>query len=223
MLIVDTTSLLATLDMVSEAHLYHAPIPDSIRQDIASLIIRRQVRDGKDAGFFIPFTDESFVPFKLFTGEPLHTKLARKHIPLIETARALRFLSLDDPSIVHCLHLAKQCMSPMCYSQFCSQGECKTLSIAYLRYLSMDGVRGNNPGLGILLGHLENYRDGNGRWKGFPFFYCLLMLIEMELPQAIRELQYARPLCLQLYRKDWGTDSISKRRQAILTTALARS
>jgi hypothetical protein len=38
---------------------------------------------------------------------------------------------------------------------------------------------------------LEKARDGRGRWKGFPYYYTVLALSEISLPEAKGELAYA--------------------------------
>lgn len=76
-----------------------------------------------------------------------------------------------------------------------------------------------NSFLTKLIGHC----DGKGKWNGFPYYYTLLMLSEVDDPLAIQEFQYAAPL----FQKQTGlllsTDPILKRRQAILTQAFSRS
>jgi hypothetical protein len=73
------------------------------------------------------------------------------------------------------------------------------------------------------LTNLTDYRDGKGRWGGFPFFYTVLMLSETDSPLAIQELKYAAPFCEKQLSQNWSADPISKRRQEIISKALARS
>ena len=37
-------------------------------------------------------------------------------------------------------------------------------------------------------------RDGNGQWRRFPFWYTVLALSEMDVPDALRQLKYAAPV-----------------------------
>jgi len=37
-------------------------------------------------------------------------------------------------------------------------------------------------------------RDGKGQWRRFPFWYTVLALSEMDVPEASRELKYAAPV-----------------------------
>jgi len=67
------------------------------------------------------------------------------------------------------------------------------------------------------------YRDGKGKWDGFPFFYTLLLLTEADDPLATQELTYAAPVCEKQLTQNWHSDPISMRRQEILSRALARS
>ena len=223
MSIVHPASLADTLDITSEAYFNDSPLPSPLRQEIAMWIISRQVQSGANAGYFIPFAAETETRARLFTGELLHTNLARRHIQLIEAARVLKLLGIEHPAAVDSIRMAYQCMDTMCYSQFCAKGECKVLTIAYLRLLSLDGVPDSVARLASLFARLSDYRDGRGKWNGFPYFYMLLMLTEVDHPLADQELEYTLPVCNKLSSQVWPSDSISKRRQAIITHVLARS
>jgi len=38
---------------------------------------------------------------------------------------------------------------------------------------------------------LRDHRDGNGKWRRFTFFYTLLALSEIDMPEAVEELRYS--------------------------------
>ncbi len=221
--IVRPTSLAATLDSAADALFYQKPIPAGLRKDLATLLINRQVQSGSNSGFFIPFTAESATESRLFSGEQLNTEFARRHIQLIEAARVLKLLAMDITAAARSIQIADRRMNTMCYSKFCSKGECKSVTIAYMRYLTSSGISDSASRIKPFLTSLVSHRDGKGKWKGFPYFYTLLMLSEVDDPLATQELQYA----VSAFPKQPGlllsTDPISRRRQAILTHAFSRS
>ena len=187
------------------------------------MIISRQCHSGVNSGFFIPFAAESDAKVKLYTGEELKTTLARTHILMIEAARILKLLALDSHALTLSIQLADHCMEKMCYRNFCAKGECKALTIAYLRYLLLDGTGNSTEQIEIHLTKLTGQRDGKGKWGGFPFFYTVLALSESDVALAVQELQYALPACKKQQAQSWPADSISIRRQEIIAKALTRS
>jgi hypothetical protein len=111
----------------------------------------------------------------------------------------------------------------MCYSQFCSKGECKSLTIAYMRYLTSSDLVDAPTRLSSFLTKLVIHRDGKGKWNGFPYYYTLLMLTEVDDPLAGDELKYAAPFSQTRPGLLSSVDPISRRRQVILTQAFLRS
>jgi hypothetical protein len=222
MTIIYPTSLSATLDATADSFFHQKLLPPNMREEIAAMIISRQCHSGVNSGFFIPFTAESEVKVKLYTGEQLNTDLARAHILLIEASRILKLLDLESDALTQCILLADQRMDKMCYSNFCTKGECKALSIAYLRYLLLDGSGNAASQIVTHLTKLNAQRDGKGRWGGFPFFYTVLTLSESDEPLAMQELQYVLPICEKQQAQNWLADPISIRHQEIIAKALAR-
>jgi hypothetical protein len=222
MLIVHPTSLAATLDFATEAFFFNKSIPAAHCEELAMMLINRQNHSGTNSGFFIPFAAERETQSRLFSGEQLYTDFARSHIQLIESTRLLKLLSLNKSVVDHSIQIADQRMGTMCYSKFCPKGECKSLTIAYMRYLTTCDLKDSGSLLKSFLSKLVGYRDGKGKWNGFPFYYTLLMLLEVADPLATQELQYAAPICEKQRAQNWPRDPFSNRRQAIVTKALAR-
>ena len=222
-MIIHRTSLSATLDATAEVFFYRQPLSNTLHEEIAALIINRQCQTGVNAGLFIPFAAESETKVKLFSGEQLKTTLAHTHIQLIEAVRILKLLALEGHSVTQSILLAEHCMEKMCYSNFCAKGECRALTIAYLRYLSLDGTGNSASQISTHLTNLTNQHDRKGKWGRFPFYMTLLMLTEADNPLAIQELKYAAPACKKQQAQNWLADPISKRRQEIIVKALARN
>lgn len=223
MIFVRPTSLAATLDTAAEAFFYQKPIPTAHREETASMLISRQIHSGSNSGFFIPFAAETETQSRLFSGEQLNTDFARSHIQLIESARVLNLLGMDNLAVTQSIRVADQRMSTLCYSKFCPKGECKSLTIAYMRYLTSCNASDSGTRLNSFLTKLANHRDGKGKWRGFPYYYTLLMLSEVDDPLATQELQYAAPLCEKQRGRIGSADPISNRRQAIITKVLSRN
>jgi hypothetical protein len=223
MIIVRPTSLADTLDATEESYFYQKPLPTNVREEVASLIISRQVHTGENVGFFIPFAAETETKAKLFSGEQLNTTFAQTHVHLIEATRILKSLALKSQVVTQSILLADRRMDRMCYSKFCAKGECRALTIACLRYLLLDDTGNSASVIHCHLTNLTNYRDRKGKWGNFPFYYTLLMLSEVDDPLAKQELQHAAPNCEKLQAKNWPADPVSKRRQDIIANALARS
>ena len=217
------TSLFSTLDSAAEKLFYQESFSNSLREEIVALILSRQCLTGVNAGFFLPFAAESELKFKLFSGEPLKTSIANNHLPMIEAVRILKLLDAQGHDSTQAIHLANQRMEKMCYSLFCAKGECKALTIAYMRYISLDGTGNSASKINTHLANLAHHRDRKGRWSGFPFFYTLLMLLEITDPLAAEELQYALPACEKLQVQLGPGDPITKRRKKILELVFARS
>jgi len=223
MIIIYPTNLSATLDATAESFFHQKLLPPHLQEEIATMIISRQCHSGVNSGFFIPFAAESEAKVKLYTGEELKTTLARTHILMIEAVRILKLLAQESNALIQSIQLADQRMEKMCYRSFCAKGECKALTIAYLRYLLLDGTGNFAEQIKIHLTNLTGQRDGKGKWGAFPFFYTVLALSESDDPLAIQELQYALPACKKQQAQSWPSDSISIRRQEIIEKALTRS
>jgi hypothetical protein len=95
MIIVHPTSLSDTLDSAAEALFYQKSIDPLLLNDLAAMLISRQIQSGSNAGHFLPFASESRYQSRLFTGEILRTEFACRNIQLIEAARLLALLAMD--------------------------------------------------------------------------------------------------------------------------------
>ena len=222
-MIICPTSLTATVEHAGEAFLYQQPINQIQSEEISSLLVVRQVQSGSNTAFFLPFASEKETQSRLLTGEPLHTDFAYRHIQLIEAARLLLLLAGDTIAVQRSISLAEKRMATSCFSKFCAKGECKAITIAYMRYLACSVGEDSEAQQAHFLTRLSDFRNGRGRWRGFPYFYTLLMLIEVDQPLAGRELQYAAPTCAKLLDHVDDSDRFSRRRQLILNKVLSRN
>lgn len=217
------TSLSEAIDTVSEALFLERPISDELRIDTITLLINRQIHTGTNNGFFLPLSSEPDLPYRLFSGEQLHTKLARRHIQLIEATRLLSLLTQGGHSAARSIKLAESRMDTMCYSKFCASGECKAISVAYLRYLASSAPKSAVDRLSFFLASLASHRDGKGAWRGFPYFYTLLTLSEMDRSMSNNELQYALGSFEKRLARSHSAEPFTRRRQLILNRILSWS
>jgi len=156
----------------------------------------------------------------LITGEKLSTKLAVKNISTIQKARLLSSLSAPNATDKSNLQKLDEWIKKQCFAEFCGVGECRHSSMAYLRYLGT-----LNDEIAVSTGEtfiqrLSESRDGGGRWKGFPFYYTLLVLSEIPSQDARTELQYAVPACQRAMKRISRKNPYSKIRHDVLSDVL---
>jgi hypothetical protein len=70
--------------------------------------------------------------------------------------------------------------------------------------------------------YLKEHRDGNGRWRRFPFYYTLLALTEIPGPAAVREIRYAAPSLESMLSRRGRRGRFDARRREVAERALAR-
>jgi hypothetical protein len=131
----------------------------------------------------------------LITGEKLATKLAVKNIKAVQKARLLSLLKDPSPADLQKLLSLEDWIAKQCFVKFCAVGECRHSSIAYLRYLGAFDDESTKLKIDSFVQTLSEHRDGKGRWKGFPFYYTLLVLSELDTDMARKESEYAVPAC----------------------------
>lgn len=216
-------NLRTTLDSIDEALFSQHPIPPAERQTFALHILSHQIPDGPQAGLFHTGIAGRETAPRLFTGERLYTLLAARHTLLIDSARMLTLLEVKNDAVTRALEIAAQRMEARCYADFCAVGECRHLTLAFMRYLVASHPPGYEQRVDRFLNLLAVHRDQHGKWGTFPFFYTLLIISESYAPQAILERQYAAPVCADALQRPWKDDPFSQRRKAILEKVLIRS
>ncbi|MHA1906020.1 MAG: hypothetical protein ACW98Y_01895 [Candidatus Thorarchaeota archaeon] len=132
---------------------------------------------------------------RLITGEKLATKLAVKNIKAVQKARLLSSLNAPSTEDLQKLLSLEDWIAEQCFAKFCAVGECRHSSIAYLRYLGTFDDESTKSKVDSFVNLISKHRDGKGRWKGFPFYYTLLVLNELKTEVAKKEIEYAIPAC----------------------------
>lgn len=213
-------NLRLTLDAIDEALFYRRSLTPAEREELTIQILSRQLQTGPRAGMFSHGSAERESSPRLFSGERLHTLLAAHHTLLIDSARILTLLEGKTGAVTRAIELASRKMETRCYAGFCAVGECRHLTIAFMRYLIANQPSVGEQRLGTFFTQLAAQRDGQGKWGSFPFYYTLLMLSEGDHPLARQERQYAAPACTALLERTGKDDPVSERRRAILRTIL---
>jgi hypothetical protein len=225
MRLLHTSSLGATVDAINDAMFLGRRVPQSEAKQAALWIASRQGQAGSYAGLPAPMKLDFKQGVQFFTGEGINSGAGVGHILGEEACRALLKLGYKaKPVQVALARASAGLLSRMNehYPKMSGTYCCGSCSVAYWRHLAAGGLDLQEKRLTNGLKHLRGRRDGKGRWQGFPFYYTLLALNEMELPGAVRELKYAAPACERALQHKPPTSKYDKRRQLLLGRVLDR-
>ncbi len=185
-------SLAHTVDAIHSALFLGQPIAAAPARSVARWIASRQGQPGAYGNTFAALPGELERGLVLFTGERVGCAAAR-HILGEETSRALRLLNVADRTVQQALGRADEGLLA-CLARVSSPGVycCGRCSVGLWRNLLSGGLDRQEERLAVGVRHLRSRRKGDGAWRAFPFWYTLLALQEMDLPEARAELSYAR-------------------------------
>lgn len=220
-------SLSATVDAVNAAHFEERSVPAAERGRTARWIAARQGLPGAYADTFAGFAPER-KGIAVFTGERI-TCASSRHILGEEACRALRLLGVRDAAVATALgraeagllhRLAQAAEDPRNANpgRYC----CGRCSVGLWRNLVAGGLDRQEERLRKGVGELRRYRDGEGRWRVFPFWYTVLALGEMDFAEAVRELQYVSPVLDRVVKRAPGRAAYARRRHELATRVLGR-
>lgn len=225
MKLINPNSLASTIDSVNETFFYKQSLTKSEKVQAARWIASRQGLPRSYAGMFAP-TDKDFQNgLVLFTGEKVSSRVGISHVLGQESCRTLLLLDVSLAGVKAALEKATAGFMPR-LKQYVKANEgtycCATCSCAFWRHLSAGGLENGERLLTNGIKTLRSFRDGKGRWKRFPFYYTLLVLNEVKLPAALKEMQYAAPACERLLKRETKKDKISKRRRILAERVLEK-
>ena len=221
------TSLSLTLDAANEAAFDERTLSPAEQKTITRWIVSRQGLPGAYADTFAGFPGELKTGILVFTGERI-TSASARHILGEESSRVLRLLNVRDSSVQAALEransglmncLARAALDPRNTNpgKYC----CGKCSVGLWRNLLSGGLDRQEERLRKGVGGLlPRYRAGEGKWRVFPFWYTVLALVEIDLPEARRELEYAAPVLERTATRGTPTSLHGKRRQALARRAL---
>jgi len=221
------TSVSETVDAINAALFEERKIPAAERQRVSSWLAERQGLPGAYGGTFAGFAGERERGIVVFTGERI-TSASARHVLGEEACRALRLLGVSDPRVVRALERADQgllgCLVRAAEDprntnpgRYC----CGKCTVGLWRNLLSGGLDRREERLRRGAAYLRSLRDGKGQWRVFPFWYTVLALSEMDLPEASRELAYAAPVLERAARRAPGPTRTAMRRHELARRALA--
>jgi len=222
-------SLSRTIDAVDEVAFDGRTLPAAERSRVARWIAARQGLPGAKSGSFAGFPAELREGVVAFTGERF-THASARHILGEEACRTLRSLDVRDPKVQAALERANAgLMSAVAHAEhdprygnnpgaYC----CGKCSVGMWRNLISGGLDRRDErlrrGVG---GFLRSCREGQGRWRVFPFWYTVLALTEMDVPEARSELEYASPVLERTAHRAVPSSVHGRRRHELARRALS--
>ena len=193
----DTGSLFRTIDNVLEAILFGLDIDKGEKEQIADFIAGQQGKPNSYANTFAPTDIDLKQDLILLTGDKIKSRVGKCHIIGEEASRVLRKLDVQNEKVSAALQKADRGLQDQItkylkesryeFGTYC----CKSCSCGVWINLSSGGL---NLGEGFLeagMNFLKKSRDDSGRWKGFPWYYTLYVLNEIETDIAMDEMKYA--------------------------------
>jgi hypothetical protein len=218
-------SLAKTIDAVNDFFFFGRTIPRKERVEVCDWIADRQGMHGAYAKMFAP-TDHDFKHgIRVFTGERVISGAAIGHIMGEEACRVLRLLKSPKQDVKDALRRANLGMNQRLMGSgrfeksaiYC----CGICTVSIWRNIAAGGLKPNRKNLKRSLRTFRKYRDGNGKWRIFPFYYTLLSLLEIGSNEAWAELQYAGRVIERLVTRQ-GSGKYGKRRKVILESILKK-
>lgn len=229
MAIVNPKSLAATVDAINEAFFFGRKLPAAERGEAARWIAGRvgmkkgeRFCAGSYRGMFAPTPEDFAGGIRLFTGERMPSRAGTAHILGQEACRAMILLDSRGAGCRTALAEAEGWMSDlrtMRGGMYC----CATCSCALWRHVAVSALARADGCLAAGLKSLRAHRAGEGRWQRFPFYYTLLALTEIDLPDARRELRYAAPACRALLGHAGRGGAYDERRRELLRRAVEKA
>jgi hypothetical protein len=225
---IDEGSLSRTIDAVAGLGWDGGSLSAAQRLRVARWIAARQGLPGAYADTFAGFTSELEKGIVVFTGERI-TSASARHILGEETSRCLRQLRVADPAVQSALDRASagmmRCLERAALGprngnpgRFC----CGKCTVGLWRNLQTGNLDRSEERLSKGIGDLRRLRKDEGGWQAYPFWYTVLALTGVDLPEARRELEYAAPTLEPVTRKRRPSTLYAQRRQDLAHQALAR-
>jgi hypothetical protein len=224
---INRASLSKTLDAVNEVVFNQRELSSDVRKLVAEWIAARQGQTGAYGDTFAGFPAERQKGIRLFTGEHV-TSASARHILGEEASRVLRWLDVPDAKIQAALEradaglincLARAALDPRNSNpgKYC----CGKCSVGLWRNLLAGGLDRQEERLRKGVGELlRTHRTGLGKWRRFPFWYTVLALAEMDLPESRKELAYVAPVLERMVQRATPSNVYGKRRHELARRAL---
>jgi hypothetical protein len=218
MMILDTNSLMNTVDNVNDCFMNDISIPQEEGLEAARWIVTRKGEKGAYRGMFAPTQRDFEHGIRVFTGERL-TSASARHIMGQEAARAAWLLGSQDPVICTAYDQATKWMNQASDFQQTGTFCCGKCSLAFWRHYKVGNFKNQEALLSKGLSIMKTYRSGDGKWHRFPFFYAIYTLQELGVEEARAELKYAQPV-MEKYLHRTPKDIYAQRKYSIIEKVL---
>lgn len=224
MKVIDQNSLSKTLDNINVSTFMGRPLMMSQKMEAAKWIAARQGLENSYANMYAPTKKDYREGIQVFTGEKIRSVAATGHILGEEACRALILLNVDNSIVQESLEQATEGMLKALNSISKSSGTycCGTCTCALWRHLTAGGLDNSERRLKKGMNVLKQHRNDDGKWKRFPFYYTLLALVEIDLPSAVKEMQYTTPVCERYLKRKPLKDKYNERRRVLVERVLER-
>jgi hypothetical protein len=221
--LLDTNSLAHTLDNLNDKILRGEKITENERVKIAHWLASIQGKPRSYRGMFAIATNDKKNETKLFTGELLNSNASLGHILGEEALRALLWLDVREKPIQ--IAIANAIASFTEYTGYRAENPpsmfcCGKCTDAVLRVMKLIDESEAKRYIQSSLKAMKSLRDGNGKWRRFPFYYTLYALL--DLPGAEEELRYALPVLDRSLKTARNLDSYGQRKLLIKEQILTR-
>lgn len=187
-------------------------------QEALEWVLERQGSLRSYFNLFMPTTQDLSQGVRLLTGERMLSDAGTRHVLGEEALRTVILWKLGSSSVV------KQALKG--FIDLLEAGAksgswcCYTCTTAFLRTLAVVKPKRWDGILEKGLEKIKKARTPDGRWHGFPFYYTLLTLSEMDTPSARAELRHAGKMAERLLKRYRSDDRISRFRRLGLEVAL---
>lgn len=183
-------------------------------QEALQWVLARQGLEESYYNLFMPTNQDLSQGVRLLTGERMWSDAGIRHVLGEEALRTVIVWKLRSSSAVNqalkgfndLLEAGGKNGSWCCYT--CTMAFLRTLAVA--KPEKWDGIleKGVN--------RIRKARTTDGRWHGFPFYYTLLTLSELETPSARAELRHASKIAERLLKRYRSDDRTSRFRRLAL-------
>jgi len=187
-------------------------------QEALQWVLLRQGLSGAYSNLFMPTVQDLTQGAHLLTGERLRSDGGTKHILGEEALRTVIIWKLRSASAV--TEAVKG------FNQIIQRGGksgsycCHTCTVSFLRTLAVVEPDKGDEIIEKGLNRIKEARTSVGRWQGFPFYYTLLTLSEIDTSSARAELRHASKIAERLLKRYTSGDRVSRFRRLALEKTL---
>jgi len=211
-------SLQETLWRLEEVHRGFRSKSVTDVQEALQWVLTRQGLHGSYFNLFMPTNQDLSQGVRLLTGERMLSNAGTRHVLGEEALRTVIVWKLESSSTV------KQSLKG--FNDLLEAGGkngrwcCHTCTMAFLRTLAVARPDKWDRILEKGLNRIRKARTIDGRWCGFPFYYTLLTLSEIDTPPAQAELRHASKIAERLLKRYHRDDRTSRFRRLALEATL---